>query len=153
MDLTPACRTRVLLGVFLGEQVLPVAAASNDSGPGLLTRASAHLALAPCPPPLPLPSHHALRLSPRGRPMSRRGGGQRRVPAALQRSPEAEAEAEAEVTRQSPLRILCPLPPTSSHLLLIPNSSFSSPPHLLIRSHLLSFPPSPYQRCSSRCPA
>ena len=111
---------------FLGRASCPVAAASNDSSRGLLTHASAHHALARCPPPL----------------ATRTTNQQER------RRPEAPACRPPEVTRQRPLRLLWPLPATSPHL-LPPPPTF---PHLLppaptfvlliYSSCLLSFPPS-----------
>ena len=92
-----------------------MAAASNDSSRGLLTPASAHYALAPCPPPL----------------ATRTTNQQER------RRPEAPACRPPEVTRQRPLRLLWPLPATSPHLLPPPPTVF-----LLISSNLLSYPPS-----------
>ena len=98
---------------FLGGASCPVAAASNDSTRGLLTHASAHHALAPCPPPL----------------ATRTTNQQER------RRPEAPACRPPEVTRQRPLRLLWPLPATSPHL-LPPTPNF----FLLICSNLLSLP-------------
>ena len=85
----------------------PVSAASNDSTRGLLTPASAHHALAPCPPPLATRTTNQVE----------------------RRRPEAPACRPPEVTRQRPQRLPWPLPATSPHL-LPPTPNFS-PPHLL----------------------
>ena len=100
-----------------------VAAASNDSSRGLLTRGSAHHALAPCPPPLATrPTNEQERRRPEA------------LPAALQRSP-GRGRCGSPGLFQPPLLI-------SSHNL----PTFLLPPPIDP-----SLPP--YQRCSSRCPA
>ena len=109
---------------FLGGASWREAAASNDSTGGLLTRGSGL--------PLPtMPSHHALRLSPRWRPISRRGGGQRRLPAALQRSP-GRGRCGSSGLFQPPLSSSPPF------VLLLPPLPISGAPPVVLLKTLIS---------------
>ena len=109
---------------FLGGASWREAAASNDSTGGLLTRASGL--------PLPtMPSHHALRLSPRWRPISRRGGGQRRLPAATQRSP-GRGRCGSSGLFQPPLSSSPPF------VLLLPPLPISGAPPVVLLKTLIS---------------